>query len=207
MIAATTAVAIGLPRLLDDGVLDDANQQLGINGAACERLGINSDGFGGVCVMSVGRMELQVVGSEGRHLLLYCCKVRLVFKTEGLAFSVGLGKIGYIGSGTRIVDAGVSKSSFLAVQDLHGIGEKRAEVRPGVLTNGLFIPSANLQGKLWEQLHEVIASQNCRVHVEGKPGIMQFFDAVVLATKILVDGAARVVGSIKDGGYQRWRGF
>ena len=47
MITAATAVAIGLPRLLDDGVLDDVNQQLGINGAACKRLGINDDGFGG----------------------------------------------------------------------------------------------------------------------------------------------------------------
>ena len=68
------------------------------------------------------------------------------------------------------VDDGVSKSSFLVVQGLHGVSEERAEVRPGVLTDRLLL-SANLQGELWDQLHVVNASQNCRVHVEGKPGI------------------------------------
>ena len=63
--------------------------------------------------MSLGRMEWQVVCGEGSHLLLYCHKVGLVFKKEGLAFGVGLGKVGYIGSGTGVVDAGVSKSSLL----------------------------------------------------------------------------------------------
>ena len=90
-IAATTAGVIGFPGLLVDDVLDDVNHRLGINGAACKRLGINGDGFRGVCMMSLGRTELQVVCGEGRHLLLYCCKVCLVFKKEGLAFGVGLG--------------------------------------------------------------------------------------------------------------------
>ena len=88
-----------------------------------------------------------------------------MFKKKGLAFSVGLGKVGYIGFGTGGVDAGVSKSSFLVVQGLHGVDEERAEVRPGVLANRLFLPSVNLQGELWEQLHAVNASQNCRVHI------------------------------------------
>ena len=52
----------------------------------------------------------------------------LVFKKEGLAFGVGLGKVGYIGAGTGVVDAGVSKSTFLIVQGLHGVGEEGAEV-------------------------------------------------------------------------------
>ena len=47
-IGAVTAFAIGLPRLLDDGVFDDVNQRLGINGATCKCLGINDDGLGGV---------------------------------------------------------------------------------------------------------------------------------------------------------------
>ena len=54
------------------------------------------------------------------------------------------------------------------MQGLHSIGDERAEVRPGVLTVGLLVPSANLQGELWEQLHVVNASQNCGVHIEGK---------------------------------------
>ena len=78
--------------------------------------------------MSLGRTELQVVCGEGLHLLLQCCKVGLVFEQEGLAFCVGVGKIGYIGSRTGIVDAGVSKSSFLVVQGLHGVGEERTKV-------------------------------------------------------------------------------
>ena len=94
-----------------------------------------------------------------------------MFKKEGLAFSVGLGKVGYIGSGTGFVDVGVSKSSFFIVQGLHGVGEERAEVRPDVLVNRLLVPSVNLQGGLWEKLHVVLASQNCRVYIEGKPGI------------------------------------
>ena len=69
-ILAATAGAIGLPRLLDDGVLDYVNQRLGINGAGRERLGINGDGLGGGGVMNRGRTVLQVVCSEGRHLLL-----------------------------------------------------------------------------------------------------------------------------------------
>ena len=47
-IVAATAVAIELPRLLDDGVFDDINQRLGINGVARKRLSINGDGPGGV---------------------------------------------------------------------------------------------------------------------------------------------------------------
>ena len=123
-------------------------------------------------MISLGRTEWQVVGGEGRHMLLYCCKVSLVYKKEGLAFGVGLGKVGYIESGTEGMDANVSKSSFLIVQGLHGVGEERAEVRPGVLANRLLVSSVNLQeGELWEQLHVVNASQNCHVHVQGKPGI------------------------------------
>ena len=120
--------------------------------------------------MSLGRTELQVVYGEDRHLLLHCCKVGLVFKEEDLAFRVGLGKVGYISSRT-VVDTSVSKCSFLVVQDLYSAGEERAEVRPGVLDGRLFVPSANLQGELWEQLYVVNASENCRVHLEGKLGI------------------------------------
>ena len=118
----------------------------------------------------------------------------------GFGFSMGLGKVGYISSRTGVVDADVSRSSFLVVQGLHGVGEECAEVRPGVLANMLLVPNANLQGELWEQLHVVNASQNCRVHIEGKLGITEFFNAVVLAAKIFVNGATRVIRSIKDGG-------
>ena len=109
--------------------------------------------------MSGGRTMLLFCG-EGRHLMLQCCKVGLVFEQEGLAVSVGVGKIGYIGSRTGIVDAGVSKCGFLIVQGLHGVGEERAEVRPGVLVVRLCIPSVNLQGELGEQLHVVNTFQN-----------------------------------------------
>ena len=106
-------------------------------------------------MMSGGKTVLQVACGEGCYLLLQCCKVSLVFKKEGLAVGVdvGVSKIGYIGSRTGIVDAGVSKCTFLVVQGLHGIGEKRAKVRPGVLSVRLCIPSTNLQGELGEQLH------------------------------------------------------
>ena len=137
---------------------------------------------------------------EARHLVLQCCKVGLVFEQEGLTAGVGVGKIGYIGFRTGIVDAGMSKCSFLVVQGLHGVGGEYAEVRPGVLVVRLCIPSANLQGELGEQLHVVNAFQNCRVHIESKLGITEFFNVVVLAAKILANGAARVVMSIKDGG-------
>ena len=72
--------------------------------------------------MSLGKMELQVVCSKGRHLLLQCNKVGLVLKEEGLAFSLRLGKVGHISSRTRVVDAGVGKCSFLVVQVLHSVG-------------------------------------------------------------------------------------
>ena len=49
--------------------------------------------------------------------------------------------------------------------------EECAEVWSGVFNGRLFVPSANLQGELWEQLHVVNASENRGVHVEGKPGI------------------------------------
>ena len=62
------------------------------------------------------------------------------------------------------------------------------------------IPSANLQGELGEQLNVVNAFQNFYLHIEGKLGITEFFNEVVLAAKILVDGAARVVGIIKEVG-------
>ena len=44
------------------------------------------------------------------------------------------------------------------------------------------------------------AFQNCRVHNEGKFGITEFLNAVVLTAKILVDCAACVVGIIKEVG-------
>lgn len=122
-------------------------------------------------LISLGRPELQVVCFEGRHLLLHCCKVGLMFKKEGLAFGGGQGKVGYISSRTGVVDADVSRSSFLVVQGLHSIGEEHAEVRPGVLAVRPFVPSVNLQGELWEQLHVVNAREDRRVHIEGKLGI------------------------------------
>ena len=87
--------------------------------------------------MSLGRMELQVVCGEGHQLMLHCSKVGLVFKEKGLAFCVGLGKVGYISSRTGVVDADVSKCSLFIVQGLHSVGKERAEVRPGVLDGRL----------------------------------------------------------------------
>ena len=115
-----------MPRPLNDGVLDNFNQRLGINGATYKSLGINGDGLGGV----------------GRHLMLQCCKVGLVLKQECLVVGVGVGvgKIGYIGSQTGIVDAGVCKCSFFVVRGLHSFGEKLAAGRPGVLVFGHGIP-------------------------------------------------------------------
>ena len=115
-----------MPRLLDDSVLDDFNQRLGVNGATCKRLGINGDGLGRLGVMSGGRTVLQVACGEGRNLLLQCCKVGLVLKQEYLAISVGVGKIGHIGSGTGMVDTGVGKCCFLIVKGLHSVGKERA---------------------------------------------------------------------------------
>ena len=117
-----------------------------------------------------------------------------------MAVGAGVCKVGYIGSRTGIVDASVSKCSFLVVQGLHSFGEELAEGRLGVLVFGHGIPSANLQGELGEQLHVVNAFQNCRVHIEVILGIAEFLNAVVLTAQILVNGAARVVGSIKEVG-------
>ena len=108
------AIVMRLPSLEVDGLLRNVNQRFGIDGVTCERLGFDGDGLGRGSVMSGGRMVLQVVCGEGCHLLLQCCKVGLVFKKEGLTVGVSVGKIGYIGSRTGIVDAGVSKGSFLA---------------------------------------------------------------------------------------------
>ena len=94
-----------------------------------------------------------------------------MFKKEGLAFSVGLGKVGDISFRTGVVNAGMSKCIFLVVQGLHGVDEESAEVRQGVLAVRLFVPNANLQGELREQLHVVKASENRRVHIIGKLGI------------------------------------
>ena len=44
----------------------------------------------------------------------------------------------------------------------------------------------------------VNAFQNCPVHVECILGITEFLNAVVLTTKILVDGATSAVGSVKE---------
>ena len=73
------------------------------------------------------------------------------------------------------------------MQGLHGVGEERAEVWPGVLVARHDIPSVNLQGELGEQLHVVNAFQNCRLHIEGVLGITEFLNAVVLTAQILVD--------------------
>ena len=130
--ASLIAVVVGLPGLLVDCLLDDFKQRFGINSAACKRLGINSDFFidffwgGGGCLISLSRMELQVVCGEGRHLLLHCHKVGLVFKEEGLAFNVGWGKVGYISSRTRVVDADMNKCSLFIVQGLYSVGKERA---------------------------------------------------------------------------------
>ena len=128
---------------------------------------------------------MHIACGEDRHLLLQCCKVGLVLKQECLAAGVGVGKIGHISSRTGMVDTGVSKCCFLVVQGLHSVGKERAEVRPGVLVARHCIPSVDLQGELGE-------------HIEGILGITEFLHAVVLTAKILVDGATRVVGSIKE---------
>ena len=44
------------------------------------------------------------------------------------------------------------------------------------------------------------AFQNCRMHIVGILGITEFLNAVILTAEILVDGAAYVVGSIKEVG-------
>ena len=80
LVGTAIVLAIGMLRLSDDGVLDDFNQRLGIDGATCKRLGINSDSLGEVCVMSGVRTVLQVACGEGHKLLLQCCKVGLVLK-------------------------------------------------------------------------------------------------------------------------------
>ena len=48
-VAGSIAIGIGIGTLglLDDGVFDDFNKGLGINGAACKSLGINGDSYGG----------------------------------------------------------------------------------------------------------------------------------------------------------------
>ena len=45
--AGAIAIGIGTLGLLDDGVFDDFNEGLGINGAARKSLGINGDSLGG----------------------------------------------------------------------------------------------------------------------------------------------------------------
>ena len=92
----------------------------------------------------------------------------------------------------------MSKCCFFVVKGLHGVGKECAEVGPGVLFFWHCIPSADLQGELGEQLHVVNAFQNCPVHVEGIFGIAEFLNAVVLTAKILVDGATRVLESVKE---------
>ena len=94
--------------------------------------------------MGLGRIELQVNCGKGHHLLVHCSKISLVLKEGGLAFSVGLGKVGHISSRTRVVDAGVGKHSFLVVQGLHSIGKEGAKDGPGVLNCRLFVPSTDL---------------------------------------------------------------
>ena len=69
-----------------------------------------------------------------------------------------------------------------------------------MLNGRLFVPSANLQGELWEQLHVVNAGENRRVHVEGKFRVAEFLNAVILAAKILVNCAGSVIKGIKVGG-------
>ena len=46
----------------------------------------------------------------------------------------------------------------------------------------------------------VDALENGHVHVEGILGIAEFLNAAILTAKILINGAACVVGSIKDVG-------
>ena len=46
----------------------------------------------------------------------------------------------------------------------------------------------------------VDAFQNSHVHVEGILGIAEFLNAAILTAKILANGAARVVGCIKEVG-------
>ena len=148
--------------------------------------------------MSGGRLVLRVSRSEGRNLLLQRSKVGLVLKQECLIIAVGMGKAGHSSSCTGVVDAGMSKCCFFVVKGMHGVGEECTEVGPGVLDFRHCIPSANLQGELGEQLHVVDAFQNSRVHVESILGIAEFLNAAVLAANILVDGATRVVGSVKE---------
>ena len=42
------------------------------------------------------------------------------------------------------------------------------------------------------------ALQNSHVHVEGILGIREFFNTAILTAKILVNGAARVVGGVEE---------
>ena len=77
----------------------------------------------------------------------------LVKKKESLAFSVGLRKAGNISSRTSVVDTGMSESCFFIVQGLHGLSEEGTKVGPGVFFFRFGVPSADLQGGLWEKLH------------------------------------------------------
>ena len=61
------------------------------------------------------------------------------------------------------------------------------------------IPSANLQSELQKKLHVMNAGSDCGVHVEGKLCVLELLNAVVLASKVLVDGSNSVIGGIKDG--------
>ena len=137
-VAVAIAIGIGTLGLLDDGVFDDFNKGLGINGAACKSLGINGDSFGGD-----GGLVFQSARSEGSNLLLQGREVGLVLKEECLMIAVGMGKIGH-SSCTGVVDASVGEGSFFIVEGLHSVGEKGGEVGPGVLFFGHCIPSADL---------------------------------------------------------------
>ena len=69
-----------------------------------------------------------------------------------------------------------------------------------MLDGRLFVPSGNLQCELCEQLHVVNASENRCVYVERKCHVGEFFNAVILAAKILVICAGSVVGGTEVGG-------
>ena len=64
IVTSLIAVAVGLPGLLVDCLLDDFNQRFGIQSSACKRLGINGDVFlGGL---------LDELGQNGAASCLHC---------------------------------------------------------------------------------------------------------------------------------------
>ena len=80
-----------------------------------------------------------------------------MLQEEGLAFGMGLCKVRNISSRTGIVETGVSKNCFFAVNGLHGLSEECTEDGPCVVIFSFGIPSADLNSELQKEFHVVNA--------------------------------------------------